>query len=235
MKDISGNQHSETKRLPSILIVDDTPANLLLLVNMLAERGYRPRPVSSGKLALQAARDETPDLVLLDINMPEMNGYEVCEHLKADAVLKDIPVIFISASGETIDKIKAFAVGGVDYVTKPFQLEEVDARVRTHLELRRLRLELERQNRRLQENYDHLGKLEDLQDKLTHMFVHDMRLPLIGITGYLETLEMDAGRKLDSNELEILRKARNNGLVLVGMINSLMDVPIVCNRGRRGK
>ncbi|MFZ2655512.1 MAG: response regulator [Victivallales bacterium] len=235
MEKISDKQLSGTELLANILIVDDTPANLLLLDKMFADRGYKTRSVLSGKLALQAARSEPPDLILLDINMPEMNGYEVCEQFKADAKLKDIPVIFISALSETIDKIKAFAVVGVDYVTKPFQLEEVDARVRTHLELRRLRLELERQNRRLQENYDHLGKLEDLQDKLTHMFVHDMRLPLIGVTGYLETLEMDAGRKLDSNELEILRKARNNGLVLVGMINSLMDVPIVCNRGRRGK
>ena len=125
---------SRQQQSPSILIVDDTPANLLLLTRMLTERGYEPRPVLSGKLALQAARTEPPDLILLDIAMPEMNGYEVCEQLKAETALKDIPVIFISALNETIDKVKAFRVGGVDYVTKPFQLEEVYARVQTHLQ-----------------------------------------------------------------------------------------------------
>src|SRR3989339_730306 len=167
------------QKSPDILVVDDTPANLQLLTGMLKERGYRVRPVPSGKLAIQAARSQTPDLILLDVNMPEMNGYEVCEQFKADAALREIPVLFISALGETMDKMKAFAVGGVDYVTKPFQFEEVDARVQTHLKLRRLQIEQERQNRQLRESYDQLKKLEELQDNLTHMIIHDMRSPLI--------------------------------------------------------
>jgi two-component system, cell cycle sensor histidine kinase and response regulator CckA len=129
----------------SILVVDDTPANLQLLTGMLKDRGYKVRPVPSGKLALLAAQREPPDLILLDINMPEMNGYEVCEHLKADAKLKGIPIIFISALTEPLDKVKAFAIGGVDYLTKPFQMEELHARVETHLKLRRLQLQLEDQ------------------------------------------------------------------------------------------
>src|ERR1700722_7965381 len=116
---------------------------------MLKDRGYKVRPVPSGKLALQAARHDPPDLILLDINMPEMNGYEVCEHLKADDQLKGIPVIFISALNEQLDKVKAFAIGGVDYITKPFQMEELHARVETHLKLRRLQIELEETNARL--------------------------------------------------------------------------------------
>jgi two-component system, cell cycle sensor histidine kinase and response regulator CckA len=128
----------------SILIVDDTSANLQVLSGMLKERGYRVRPVPSGKLALQAARRDPPDLILLDINMPEMDGYEVCGHLKTDNLLKDIPVIFISALTEQLDKVKAFAMGGVDYLTKPFQMEELHARVDTHLNLRRLQTELEK-------------------------------------------------------------------------------------------
>src|SRR6185436_13269643 len=91
-----------------------------------------------------------PDLILLDINMPEMNGYEVCEHLKADDQLKGVPVIFISALTEQLDKVKAFAVGGVDYLTKPFQMEELHARVETHLKLRRLQTELEAYSRHLE-------------------------------------------------------------------------------------
>jgi phosphoserine phosphatase RsbU/P len=133
----------------NILVVDDTPANLLLLAGMLKARGYKVRPVPNGKLALQAAQRDPPDLILLDINMPQMNGYEVCERLKTDDKLQGIPVIFISALTEQIDKVRAFAVGGVDYVTKPFQMEELHARVETHLKLRRLQVELEDANTKL--------------------------------------------------------------------------------------
>lgn len=133
----------------SILVVDDTAANLQVLTGMLKDRGYRVRPVPSGKLALVAARRDPPDLILLDINMPEMNGYEVSMHLKRDELLKGIPIIFISALTEQSDKVKAFANGGVDYIPKPFQMEELHARVETHLKLRRLQLELEESNSKL--------------------------------------------------------------------------------------
>lgn len=132
-----------------ILVVDDTPANLQVLVGMLKERGYKVRPVPGGKLALLAARRDPPDLILLDVNMPEMNGYEVCEHLKADGILRGIPVIFISALADQLDKVKAFSAGGVDYITKPFQMEELHARVETHLKIRRLQIALEESNARL--------------------------------------------------------------------------------------
>ncbi len=134
----------------SILVVDDTSANLQLLAGMLKDRGYKVRPAPTGKLALLAAERDPPDLILLDINMPEMNGYEVCEHLQADDKLKRIPIIFISALTEPLDKVKAFAAGGVDYVIKPFQMEELQARVETHLKLRRLQIELEEYTRRLE-------------------------------------------------------------------------------------
>jgi phosphoserine phosphatase RsbU/P len=117
---------------------------------MLKDRGYKVRPVPSGRLALLAAQREPPDLILLDINMPEMNGYEVCERLKADVKLKGIPVIFISALTEQLDKVKAFAMGGVDYLTKPFQMEELHARVETHLKIRRLQVELEEYSHNLE-------------------------------------------------------------------------------------
>jgi sigma-B regulation protein RsbU (phosphoserine phosphatase) len=133
----------------NILVVDDVSANLQVLTGMLKDRGYKVRPVPNGPLALTAARKSPPDLILLDINMPGMNGYEVCEHLKADKTLAGIPVIFISALNENLDKVKAFATGGVDYLTKPFQMEELHARVETHLKLRRLQIELEETNARL--------------------------------------------------------------------------------------
>ncbi|HBB31307.1 MAG TPA: hybrid sensor histidine kinase/response regulator [Cyanobacteria bacterium UBA9273] len=119
----------------NILIVDDTPDNLRLLSNALTERGYKVRGAIDGPMALMGAKAAPPDLILLDINMPDMNGYEICSALKADEITRDIPVIFISGLDAVFDKVKAFAVGGRDYITKPFQVEEVLARVEMHLAL----------------------------------------------------------------------------------------------------
>ena len=138
------------RRPPNILIVDDTIENLQVLGEMLKGKGYKVRPAPSGKLALAAAESAPLDLILLDIMMPEMDGYEVCRRLKSNERLAKIPVIFLSALQETKDKVKAFAVGGEDYVTKPFQFEEVQARVSTHLELHRIQEEIERYNRQLE-------------------------------------------------------------------------------------
>ena len=121
-----------------ILVVDDTPANLRLLTNILAEQGYRVRPALGGALALRSVAMKPPDLILLDVRMPEMDGYTVCRHLKADPAVRSVPVIFISALNESTDKIQGFAAGGVDYITKPFEPAEVLVRIRTHLELWRL-------------------------------------------------------------------------------------------------
>ena len=121
----------------SVMIVDDNPANLKLLEDMLRQHKYEVRAFPRGRLALNAAAQEPPDLILLDINMPEMNGYEVCETLKSNTGLSAIPVIFLSALNATEDKVKGFQSGGVDYISKPFQFEEVHARVETHLKLRR--------------------------------------------------------------------------------------------------
>ena len=134
-----------------ILVIDDTPDNLRLLSTMLTEQGYKVRKALSGQMALRSAQTVLPDLVLLDINMPEMNGYEVCTQLKADEQTRDVPVIFISALDDVWDKVKAFSVGGVDYISKPFQREEVLARVENQLRLRSLTLQLVEQNTRLQQ------------------------------------------------------------------------------------
>lgn len=144
----------------SILIVDDTPANLQLLARMLADRGYHVRPVLDGQLALASVEAEPPDLILLDIRMPEMNGYQVCERLKANPDTSQIPVIFLSAMDALEDKVKAFRVGGVDYVTKPFQIEEVTARVETHLTLARLREQLQQANAQMTAEMQLAGEVQ---------------------------------------------------------------------------
>ena len=126
-----------------ILAVDDTPASLRLLTDILKAEGYEVRSALNGELALRAAASNPPDLVLLDIRMPEMDGYEVCRRLKAEPAMRDVPVIFVSAVLETSEKVKGFEIGAVDFVTKPYQRDELLARVRTHLELNHLRNHLE--------------------------------------------------------------------------------------------
>jgi adenylate cyclase len=132
----------------NILIVDDLPNNLRLLSTILTEQGYEVGKAIDGEIALRSARAARPDLILLDINMPDMNGYEVCEQLKADDSTQGIPVIFISALDDVLDKVKAFGVGGVDYITKPFQAEEVLARVRTHLDIQALQNALRKEQQK---------------------------------------------------------------------------------------
>jgi len=131
----------------NILIVDDLIENLHFLNDILTKQGYKVRSVTNGKMALRTVRNNPPDVILLDIKMPDIDGYEVCSTLKADEETSDIPIIFLSALNEVFDKVKAFEVGGVDYITKPFQTEEVIARIQTHLTLqqqkRQLRQEIE--------------------------------------------------------------------------------------------
>jgi len=159
-----------------ILVVDDTTENLDLMARVLSRKGFHISLAESGKQAIQMIEEQCPDLILMDVCMPEMDGYEVCEELKQNPLTKDIPIIFVSALDEVLDKVKAFRVGGVDYITKPFHAAEVIVRVDTHLALRRLQQQLERQNDRLhQEVRDRLAAEVALQaanqelQRLAHM------------------------------------------------------------------
>ena len=191
---------------PNLLIVDDSPDNLALLADMLEGRGFRVRPVVSGERALQAAQSEPPDLVLLDINMPDMDGYEVCRRLKADATLKAVPVIFISALGGVIDKVKAFSVGGVDYIAKPFHLEEVESRVRTHLTLRAQEVEITRKNAELKE--------------MLHIVCHDLANHFAVMSMSLEALELDPLADF-ATYLPLTKAALKNGIALTELVRKM--------------
>ncbi len=157
-----------------VMVVDDVPENLKQLCEMLERGGYRVMPAQDGFMALRAAEAVTPDLILLDIRMPELDGFEVCTRLKHDPALRDVPVIFISALGDAADKMRAFAAGGVDYVTKPFQHGEVLARVKTHLDLRRTRVSLrqardileERVQERTAELEERTARLRDSESRV---------------------------------------------------------------------
>lgn len=155
------------KAASDILVIDDTPENLALLSQILKDKGYKVRSVTKASTGLRGAKAAPPDLILLDVKMPEMNGYEVCQHLKADESTRDIPVIFISALGDVLDKVKAFEVGGVDYITKPLQVEEVLARIKTHLTIRQLQQQLQTQNRQLQQE---IAERAAAEEKFTKAF-----------------------------------------------------------------
>lgn len=170
-------EDKESSAKGTILVVDDNPSNLNLLSTVLRENGYEVRPAISGALAIQSLRLSLPDLILLDIRMPEMDGYELCGQLKADKRTRDIPVIFISAMGEVMDKVRAFGVGGVDYIMKPFHFEEVLARVGTHITLRAAQKSLIQSER--------LAAL----GRLSQTVAHEVRNPVTVIGGFARRLQ----------------------------------------------
>jgi signal transduction histidine kinase len=205
-----------------ILVVDDTPANLQLLSGMLKDCGYKVRPALSGELALQSARHSPPDLILLDITMPGISGYEVAGELKRDENLRDIPIIFISALTETLDKVRAFGAGGVDYITKPFQYEEVVARVEAHLKIHRLQLELEKSVEELRERNDELQRLQVLRDNLVHMIVHDMNSPIGAMIGFIGLCQSNEGMTKETERY--LEHAQSAATGLGQMVRSMLDI-----------
>ncbi|MCP4536652.1 MAG: response regulator, partial [Chloroflexi bacterium] len=199
----------------TILAVDDTPANLFLLSQMLVQYGYKVRAASNGARALASIESRPPDLILLDIMMPEMSGYEVCKRLKADERTRDIPVIFISALDATADKIRAFMVGGVDYVTKPFQTKEVLARVQTHLSLRNLQ-------KSLQQEIVKRDKLIAELDAYAHTVAHDLRNPLSAVIGLSNVLRDKAGEISDQARHDFMTTIEQSGIRMQNIINELL-------------
>ncbi|MFK8182503.1 MAG: response regulator [Phormidesmis sp.] len=159
---------SATNAKANILLVDDQPQNLKLLSDLLEEQGYEVQQAINGAVALQAVQASPPDLVLLDIHMPQMDGYTLCQYIKADATTSNIPVIFISAIDEAWDKVKAFSAGGCDYITKPFKVVEVLARVENHLKVQQLQKALMEQNVKLQRANQELQRLAAI-DEITQV------------------------------------------------------------------
>ncbi|MGB9600639.1 MAG: response regulator, partial [Myxococcota bacterium] len=174
-----------------ILIVDDATENLQTLNSILSKK-YKVSVANSGIRALEIIKNESDiDLFILDIMMPELDGIELCKRIKTEERFADIPVIFISGLSDIKDKISAFESGGVDYIVKPFQKEEVILRVDTHIRILRLQRELKRKNLELEANYRRLKELEDLKNNLTNMIVHDLRSPLTGVLSMFELLRME--------------------------------------------
>jgi two-component system sensor histidine kinase/response regulator len=210
-----------------IMVVDDQPANLKLMEDVLRREGYSVCSFPRGRLALANASEVPPDLILLDIDMPEMDGFAMCALLKADPKLASIPVIFLSALSETEDKVRALQCGGVDYVTKPFQVEEVRVRVRTQLQLHRLRAESEQyaahleelvssRTRELVEAQARLHVLDRAKGDFLRLISHELRTPLNGVLGVSQLVLGELGPGAEQDELrEMFEVSRQRLLAIV--------------------
>jgi two-component system sensor histidine kinase/response regulator len=212
---------------PRILVVDDITKNLQVVGTMLRNEGYDVMPATSGAQALERVRTELPDLILLDLMMPEMDGLDVCLRLKSDPATQQLPVIFLTASNEMEHLVKGFEAGAVDYVTKPFNAPELLARVRTHLELKHARQQLREMN--------------DEKNEFMGIVAHDLRNPLGAVKGYAELIseETEALQLLDTPESARARgelrqcsaRIREASARMAEMVQNLLDV----NRIERGE
>ncbi|HEY9631842.1 MAG TPA: response regulator [Coleofasciculaceae cyanobacterium] len=213
----------------NILIIDDTPENLQLLSQTLSEQGYTVRGAVRGKMGINAAQSAPPDLILLDIKMPDLDGYEVCERLKADPQTQEIPIIFLSALDDVWDKVRAFQIGGVDYITKPFKVEEVLARVKNQLLIRQLTKQLQTQNQQLQQEIIERRKAEEAAaaaSRAKSQFVanmsHELRTPLNAILGFTQILSRDSLLSDEQRDyLEIINRSSEH---LLGLIDDVLEL-----------
>ena len=200
----------------TILVIDDNTTNLKVITDYITQMGFKVLMARSGESGLKRARLSRPDLILLDVLMPGMNGFEVCQHLKADEQTEDIPIIFMTALSETEHKVRGFAVGAVDYVTKPVQMEEVVARVSTHLQLRDL-------TQRLQKSNEALAKANDDKDKFFSIVAHDLRSPFNPLLALAQTLSA----AIDTYELreikEISSSIYRSAQTVYTLLENLLD------------
>ncbi|NEO38570.1 MAG: response regulator [Moorea sp. SIOASIH] len=206
----------------NILVVDDIPENLHLLSDTLTEQGYDVRGVINGSMALRVAHSVLPDLILLDIKMPDMNGYEVCQKLKASESTRHIPVIFLSALNEVIDKVKAFEVGGVDYISKPFQVQEVLARVENQLTIQRLQKQLWAKNLALETTNQELERSNRELEQFAHVLCHDLNQPLQSIILHTDMLNINYQDRLDIKGEGYITKIRDSSLRMKTFMQELL-------------
>ncbi len=209
------DNHSKGGLREDILLVDDTPDNLRVLSAMLTNQGYEVRKALNGQRAIASVQSDPPDLILLDIRMPGMDGYTVCQQLKSDPKSCDVPVIFISALDDVLDKVKAFAVGGVDYVTKPFQEMEVLARIEHQLCIQRLKQQLLEHNQELARSNQEL-------EQFAHVVSHDLQQPLQSITGFAKLILIKYQDQLDTTAVDYLNRIHGSGDRMQQLIQDLL-------------
>jgi two-component system, sensor histidine kinase and response regulator len=203
-----------------ILIVDDEPRNLQVLGSFLKQNGYSVAVAQDGQQALDFVQKRLPNIILLDVMMPEMDGFEVCRRLKANEAHRRIPVLFVTALTDTDNILKGFETGGVDYINKPIIQAEVQARVRVHLENQRLFREMTDANRNLTE-------LNQLKNRFMGMAAHDLRNPLSGIIGFSELLLAGDFGELSEEQMAIIERLYTTGGRMLNLVNDLLDVSVI--------
>ncbi len=208
---------NDNERRDTIMIVDDTPANLKVLQELLLEEGYRVVAFPRAPMAIKSLDRTQPDLILMDIMMPDMDGFEACRVIKSMPGGKDIPIIFLSALSDTLDKIKAFGSGGVDYITKPFQKDEVVARIHTHISMRRMQQELSRHNRELTKMVDE--KVREISDSQLST--------LVAITNLSESRDNFTGKHIERTG--IFCKVIAEEMIARGLHPDIVDETFVKN------
>jgi len=234
---VTGEQ-KESAPPPTIMIVDDNPANLNLLDSILNEQGFVVRASTNGKQALQMVARKAPDLILLDVKMPGLDGFEVCRRLKANPNTVETPVLFVSAYGATDTQAQGFAAGGVDYISKPIQREELLARVRTHLGLyhtrrelararNRLELRVEERTRALEESNAHLARANRAKDEFLATMSHELRTPLHAVLGMARLLENGNEGPLTPGQAEYVKILLESGQHLLEVINDILDISCI--------
>ena len=209
----------------TVLVVDDTPGNLRVLVESLSNRGLKVLVATDGKSAIERATYGQPDLILLDVIMPGIDGFETCRIFKEKPETRDIPVIFMTALSDTSQKVKAFEVGAVDYVTKPFEEEELIARVDAHLTIRQLQADLLRRNHQLEE-------LNQLKNEFLGMAAHDIRNPLTTILAASGLLEMTAANTTPGQLAKLSQQIQSAGNRVQTLLTNLLDVNAIDSGAR---
>lgn len=204
------------------MIVDDTTANVRLLSHVLEKEGYAVLSAYNGEEAIRLTREEKPDLILLDVMMPGMSGFEVASELKEDDKLADIPIIFLSALSESDIKVKGFKSGGVDYITKPFKKEETLARIQTHLHLQTLQNTLNEQIDELRLRESELSILNKQKDNLVRMVSHDIKNPLTGILGLVKMMRSNDRISAEERE-QMFLIIEDSGVKLLNLVKQMLD------------
>ena len=207
-----------------ILAVDDTQANLDVLCELLEAEGYTISVAPSGEIALQIVGRVKPDLILLDVMMPGIDGFEVCRRLKQDELTQDIPVIFITAENQTEKLVAGFEVGGVDYIAKPFQNEEVLVRVSTHLKIDRLTRELAQKNEALNQANRRIREASERKSRFLANMVHELRTPMNAIIGFTRMVLNREGDRLSEKQQNNLGKVMKSADRLLDLITNLLDL-----------
>ncbi len=209
---------------PKILIVDDNKENIDLIAYFLKPQNYNIVTASDGVEALEKVETEQPDIILLDIMLPKMDGFQVCEHIKKNQETRFIPVIMITALKELKDKIRALEVGADDFISKPFENVELLTRVKSLLRIKRYHDQLEEKNLELEEKNRELLKLDKFKEELNHLIVHDMKNPLFVIQGNLQMMEMGLGDSISPTVQKFLGRIDRSTQNLLRMVLNLIDI-----------